>query len=109
MRSEVCCGNVGKASPPGDVNARRHEFGLTALHHGALVGTQTGVSFMEWLEFKGWSQDVQERLALQAARLTEVSQRLPKTQVTATQAYHLQSMLRRYPPTNPWGHPTADC
>ena len=30
-----------------------------------------------------------QRLALQAARLNEVSQRLPRPQVTATQAYHL--------------------
>jgi hypothetical protein len=109
MRSEVCCENVGKASPPGDVNARRHEFGRIALHHGSLIDTQTGVGSMEWLEFKGWSQDVRERLTLQAARLHEVSQHLPQTQVTATQAYHLQSMLRRYPLTNPWGHPTAEC
>jgi hypothetical protein len=64
---------------------------------------------MEWLEFNRWSQEVQKRLALQAARLNEVSQRLPKPQVTATQAYHLQSMLRRHSPTNPWGHPSAEC
>lgn len=63
---------------------------------------------MEWLEFNRWSQEVQKRLALQVVRLNEVCQRLPKTQVTATQAYHLQSMLRRHPPTNPWGHPSAD-
>ncbi|HYH96157.1 hypothetical protein [Hyalangium sp.] len=63
---------------------------------------------MEWLEFNRWSQDVQKSIALQVARLSEVSQHLPKTQVTATQAYHLQSMLRRHPPTNPWGHPSAE-
>ena len=63
---------------------------------------------MEWLEFNRWSQEVQQRLALQVARLNEVCQRLPRTQVTAAQAYHLQSMLRRHPPTNPWGHPSAE-
>ncbi len=63
---------------------------------------------MEWLEFNRWSQEVHKRLALQVARLNEVSQHLPKPQVTATQAYHLQSMLRRHAPTNPWGHPIAE-
>lgn len=63
---------------------------------------------MEWLEFNRWSHEVQKSLSLQAARLHEVSQHLPKPTVTATQAYHLQSMLRRYPRTNPWGHPTAE-
>ena len=63
---------------------------------------------MEWLEFNRWSQEVQQRLAMQVARLNEVSQHLPPTQVTATQAYHLQSMLRRFPCTNPWGHPSAE-
>ena len=63
---------------------------------------------MEWLEFNRWSQDVQKSIALQVARLNEVSVRLPKTQVTATQAYHLQSMLRRHTATNPWGHPSAE-
>ena len=63
---------------------------------------------MEWLEFNRWSQDVQKSIALQVARLNEVSVHLPKPQVTATQAYHLQSMLRRHAPTNPWGHPSAE-
>ncbi|KFE70351.1 hypothetical protein [Hyalangium minutum] len=63
---------------------------------------------MEWLEFNRWSPDVQTRIALQVARLNEVSVHLPKTQVTATQAYHLQSMLRRHASTNPWGHPSAE-
>ncbi|WP_224366515.1 hypothetical protein [Hyalangium versicolor] len=63
---------------------------------------------MEWLEFNRWSQEVQKRLALQAARLHEVSQSLPKPTVTAAQAYHLQAMLRRQPSTNPWGHPNAE-
>ncbi|WP_224246144.1 hypothetical protein [Hyalangium gracile] len=64
---------------------------------------------MEWLEFNRWSQEVQKRLAAQAARLHEVSQHLPTPHVTAAQAYHLQSMLRRHSPTNPWGHPSAEC
>lgn len=63
---------------------------------------------MEWLEFNRWSQEVHTRLALQAERLSEVCQRLPKQQVTATQAYHLQSMLRRHSATNPWGHPNTE-
>lgn len=64
---------------------------------------------MEWLDFNRWSHEVQQRLELQAARLNEVSQPLPKPQVTPTQAYHLASLLRRCPRTNPWGHPTAEC
>jgi hypothetical protein len=65
---------------------------------------------MEWLEFTPWSREVAQSLATQAARLNVVvSPPAPKPQVTLAQAYHLQSLLRRYPRTNPWGHPSAEC
>jgi hypothetical protein len=64
---------------------------------------------MEWLEFTPWSREVEQSLANQAARLNMLSQPTPKPQVTLAQAYHLMSMLRRYPRTNPWGHPSAEC
>jgi hypothetical protein len=64
---------------------------------------------MEWLDFNRWSQEVHQRLAIQAARLNTLSKPLPRPQVTAAQAYHLQSMLRRHLSTNPWGHPSTEC
>ncbi|MDY7231608.1 hypothetical protein [Hyalangium rubrum] len=64
---------------------------------------------MEWLEFKPWTREVEQRLANQAARLHTLSQPVAKPQVTLAQAYHLQSLLRRCPRTNPWGHPSAEC
>jgi hypothetical protein len=64
---------------------------------------------MEWLEFTPWSREVEQNLAAQAARLNVLSQPAPKPQVTVAQAYNMLSMLRRYPRTNPWGHPSAEC
>lgn len=64
---------------------------------------------MEWLEFKPWSQEVEQRLATQVARLNTLTQPVLKPHVTLAQAYHLQTLLRRYPRTNPWGHPSAEC
>jgi hypothetical protein len=64
---------------------------------------------MEWLEFTPWSREVAQSLATQAARLNVLSQPAPaKPQATVAQAYNMVSMLRRYPSTNPWGHPSAE-
>ncbi len=64
---------------------------------------------MEWLEFAPWSREVEQSLALQAARLNSLAPHPPKPQVTPAQAYHLLSLLRQHPKTNPWGHPSAEC
>jgi len=70
---------------------------------------------MEWLEFPRWSPEVERQLEMQAARLGVAMNRgalsAPKTGGSATvaAAYHLNAMLRSYPRTNPWGHPTSEC
>lgn len=70
---------------------------------------------MEWLEFSCWSPEVERQLAMQAARLgAALHQGAPqvrKTGVNATvaAAYRLNTMLREYPRTNPWGHPSSEC
>ncbi len=68
---------------------------------------------MEWLEFPRWSPEVERQLALQAARLgAAVARRTlhkPGMSATVAAAYRLNTMLREYPRTNPWGHPTTEC
>jgi hypothetical protein len=65
---------------------------------------------MEWLEFTPWSREVTQSLAMQAARLNTLTQPAPRPRTaTVAQAYKMLSMLRRYPSTNPWGHPSAEC
>jgi len=42
--------------------------------------------------------------------LNALTQPPPKPQTaTVAQAYKMLSMLRRYPSTKPWGHPSAEC
>ncbi|MCI0571440.1 MAG: hypothetical protein L0Y66_11855 [Myxococcaceae bacterium] len=65
---------------------------------------------MEWLEFDRWSPEVEWALALQVARVVATrpsSQPTPRMDTRAL-ASHLQSLLRTYPPTNPWGHPPGE-
>jgi hypothetical protein len=68
---------------------------------------------MEWLEFPRWSPEVERQLAVQAARLGAAVARGPLRQPgmspTVAAAYRLSTMLREYPRTNPWGHPTKEC
>lgn len=70
---------------------------------------------MEWLEFPRWSPEVERQLAMQAARLGAamnrgaVSARKPGVSATVAAAYRLNTMLRSYPRTNPWGHPASEC
>jgi hypothetical protein len=67
---------------------------------------------MEWLEFSRWSPEVQQRLALQAARLSLAAQRSPSpasAESASARAHRLEVLLRECSPTNPWGHPAAEC
>lgn len=68
---------------------------------------------MEWLEFGRWSPEVEQRLALQAARLSAVARPHrpppPRPESASTRARALEDLLRRTPATNPWGHPAAEC
>ncbi|QSQ15364.1 hypothetical protein [Myxococcus landrumensis] len=70
---------------------------------------------MEWLEFSRWSPEVERQLAQQVARLgataacgTSPTRRLRARASVAT-VYRLNAMLREYPRTNPWGHPSSEC
>ncbi|MBZ4418563.1 hypothetical protein [Myxococcus sp. RHSTA-1-4] len=70
---------------------------------------------MEWFEFPRWSPEVERQLTMQAARLGAainrgaVPGRKPGASATVAAAYRLNTMLREYPRTNPWGHPTSEC
>ncbi len=66
---------------------------------------------MEWLEFKRWSPEVEQRLAHQAARLSATVRPpvLPERESASTRARRLEALLRQTPASNPWGHPSAEC
>jgi hypothetical protein len=67
---------------------------------------------MEWLEFNRWSRDVEQRLTVQSAQLAgSVKPRPGNVHVESAEAraHRLQTLLRHYPRTNPWGHPVAEC
>jgi hypothetical protein len=68
---------------------------------------------MEWLEFGHWSPEVQQRLALQAARLSVAARPHlpppPRPENASARARALESLLRQAPTSNPWGHPIAEC
>jgi hypothetical protein len=66
---------------------------------------------MEWLEFTRWSPEVQHALSRQAERLSATlphDDAAPPHPTVQVMAGRLQALLRRHPPTNPWGHPPAD-
>lgn len=65
---------------------------------------------MEWLEFTGWSPEVAQQLERQVARLAATHPHAPPAPhpSAAVMARQLQALLRRHPPTNPWGHPPAE-
>jgi len=68
---------------------------------------------MEWLEFGRWSPEVEQSLALQAARLSvTVKPELapsPRPESNRARARQLEALLRQTPASNPWGHPVAEC
>jgi hypothetical protein len=68
---------------------------------------------MEWLEFGRWSPEVQQRLALQAERLSVAARPLspppPRPESASTRVSELEELLRHSPTSNPWGHPIAEC
>jgi hypothetical protein len=68
---------------------------------------------MEWLEFGRWSPEVEQSLAIQAARLSvTVKPELalsPRPESTSTRARQLEALLKETPASNPWGHPVAEC
>jgi hypothetical protein len=68
---------------------------------------------MEWLEFGRWSPEVEQSLALQAARLSVAAQPAypsPEHPESASaRARRLETLLRQCPASNPWGHPVAEC
>lgn len=67
---------------------------------------------MEWLEFGRWSPEVTQQLASQAARLSIAARPRsgpPRAENASAQAHRLAVLLRQAPPSNPWGHPVADC
>lgn len=67
---------------------------------------------MEWLEFNGWSQEIERRLAHQTARMGSSKRQLPEdasAESAQARADRLQKLLQHYPRTNPWGHPSAEC
>ena len=68
---------------------------------------------MEWLEFGRWSPEVEQSLALQAARLSIAAQKpylppLPRPESASTRARRLEALLRQSPTSNPWGHPVTE-
>ncbi len=66
---------------------------------------------MEWLEFGRWSPEVEQDLALQAARLSVTLKPLPSPspRPKGAQARQLEALLKETPASNPWGHPVAEC
>jgi hypothetical protein len=67
---------------------------------------------MEELEFNRWSPAVQRSLALQAAWLSALVRqgRAPlAAEGTEERAERFRSLLEHYRPSNPWGHPAAEC
>jgi hypothetical protein len=68
---------------------------------------------MEWLEFGRWSPEVEQGLALQAARLSVTARSfLPaprRTENASVRTRRLEVLLRQTPASNPWGHPVAEC
>lgn len=67
---------------------------------------------MEWLEFNGWSQEIERRFAHQVARKSAPAQKRPDSapaESAQARAARLQKLLQHYPRTNPWGHPSAEC
>jgi hypothetical protein len=66
---------------------------------------------MEWLEFNRWSHEVEQRLAQQTARLRGSARQPPGNVIVESaeaRAHRLQTLLRQYTRTNPWGHPVAE-
>jgi hypothetical protein len=68
---------------------------------------------MEWLEFGRWSPEVEQNLALQAARLSVAARPLlsspRRPESSSARARQLEALLRQTPASNPWGHPAAEC
>ncbi|HLM45273.1 MAG TPA: hypothetical protein VK458_15485 [Myxococcaceae bacterium] len=66
---------------------------------------------MEWLEFGRWSPEVEQGLALQAARLSIMAKPVPSPspRPQGAQARQLEALLKETPASNPWGHPVAEC
>jgi hypothetical protein len=66
---------------------------------------------MEWLEFTPWSREVEQHLARQSARIRATHGRVVahRPQSGELRARQFQTLLARYPRTNPWGHPSAEC
>lgn len=67
---------------------------------------------MEELEFNRWSPEVQQSLVLQAAWLSALVRQGPAPLVVEgaeERAHRFRSLLERYRPSNPWGHPAAEC
>jgi hypothetical protein len=67
---------------------------------------------MEWIEFNRWSRDVEQRLAVQSAQLSnsvQLDSGKAQPESAEARAHRLQMLLQHYPRTNPWGHPVADC
>ena len=68
---------------------------------------------MEWLEFGPWSPEVEQRLVLQAVRLSLAARPYlpppPRPESASTRARELENLLRQSPASNPWGHPIAEC
>jgi hypothetical protein len=65
---------------------------------------------MEWLEFQRWSPEVHHQLALQAARLGQTASHPGAQPASAASlaAHRMCTLLRKYSPTNPWGHPASE-
>lgn len=70
---------------------------------------------MEWLEFSRCSPEVERQLVQQAARLGATATRggsptrRLRARASVSTVYRLSAMLREYPRTNPWGHPSSEC
>ncbi|XXF81134.1 hypothetical protein P2318_15625 [Myxococcaceae bacterium GXIMD 01537] len=67
---------------------------------------------MEWLEFNRWSAEVEQHLAHLATRCASACRgprAQPPPESAEARAHRLQLLLERYPRSNPWGHPAAEC
>lgn len=67
---------------------------------------------MEELEFNCWTPEVQRSLALQAAWLNALVRQDSAPLVAEgaeERAERFRWLLEHYRPSNPWGHPVAEC
>ena len=66
---------------------------------------------MDWINFERMSPEVEAQLAEQRAWLSSVAHpaKAGRTESRRERARRLETLLRHHAPTNPWGHPPAEC